>query len=74
VQTASRFASEIFIEGNGMTVNAKSILGVMMLAAITGTRLRIRAVGPDEEEAVSALVELIASGFGEEMEDEPEGA
>ncbi|MBD3235335.1 MAG: HPr family phosphocarrier protein, partial [Candidatus Eisenbacteria bacterium] len=52
-----------------VTINAKSIMGVMMLAAVTGTLLKIRAVGEDEEAAVASLVELINSGFGEEMED-----
>ncbi|MBD3235783.1 MAG: HPr family phosphocarrier protein [Candidatus Eisenbacteria bacterium] len=69
VKVADQFASEIFLEGNGVTINAKSIMGVMMLAAVTGTVLKIRAVGEDEEAAVASLVDLINSGFGEEMED-----
>jgi phosphocarrier protein len=73
VKYAAQFNSEIFLEANGLTINAKSIMGVMMLAAVTGTILKIRAVGPDEKEAVDGVVTLIASGFGEEMEDAPEG-
>ena len=73
VKLASQFKSEIFMEGNGLTINAKSIMGVMMLAAVTGTILKVRAVGPDEENAVAGLVDLIHLGFGEELEDAPEG-
>jgi len=46
-------------------VNAKSLLGVLMLAAETGTELAIRAEGPDEDEAVDALVKLVEGNFGE---------
>lgn len=73
VKLAGQFKSEIFLEGNGLTINAKSIMGVMMLAAVTGTILKVRAVGPDEEAAVADIRELIHSGFGEEIEDAPEG-
>ncbi|MBU1700529.1 MAG: HPr family phosphocarrier protein [Candidatus Eisenbacteria bacterium] len=73
VKYAARFASEIFLEANDLTINAKSIMGVMMLAAVTGTILKVRAVGPDESQAVQGVVDLISSGFGEEMEDAPEG-
>jgi phosphocarrier protein HPr len=69
VKHAARYKSEIFLVGNGLTINAKSIMGVMMLAAVTGTILTVRAEGPDEEEAVRGMVELIHSGFGEEIED-----
>ena len=72
VQCASRFDSEIFIEANGLTIHAKSIMGVMMLAAVTGTPLRVRAVGEDEREAVEAIVALIHAGFGEEITDVPD--
>ncbi len=65
VQVASRFKSEIFIGTGEMEANAKSIMGVMMLAAETGAELRIRAEGPDEREAVEALVRLIESRFDE---------
>jgi phosphocarrier protein HPr len=46
-------------------VNGKSIMGVMMLAAECGSSITIRAKGPDAEQAVAALTELVASGFGE---------
>ncbi|HET7040876.1 MAG TPA: HPr family phosphocarrier protein, partial [Gemmatimonadales bacterium] len=59
------FASEIEIMKEGVGVNAKSIMGVMMLAAECGSQITIRADGPDAEQALSALAELVASGFGE---------
>lgn len=65
-QLASSFESEVFLSRNGRRVNAKSIMGVMMLAAAKGTTIGVEASGPDEAEAVAALVELIANGFGEE--------
>ena len=64
--TASRFASEVWLGKAGRRVNAKSIMGVMMLAAACGSTLRIEADGADESDAVRALLELVASGFGEE--------
>ena len=63
---ATKFASEIWLAKNARRVNAKSIRGVMMLAAARGSTLRIEAEGPDERQAVDALRELIGSGFGEE--------
>lgn len=65
VRLASSFASEIEIVKDGVGVNAKSIMGVMMLAAECGSQITIRADGPDAEQALSALAELVASGFGE---------
>lgn len=65
VKTAAKFNSDIYIYNNGYAVNAKSIIGVMTLAASIGTNLIIRAEGKDEKEAVEALVELISQGFGE---------
>ena len=64
VQRASLFKSEVFVATSALTVNGKSIMGVMMLAAETGTELTIRAEGPDEQKAVQALVEMIRAGFG----------
>jgi phosphocarrier protein len=64
-QTASRFASEIWIERNGRRVNAKSIMGVMMLAAGKGSIVTIEANGEDEVPALEALAALIADYFGE---------
>jgi phosphocarrier protein len=66
-QTATRFQSEVWMAKGTRRINAKSIMGVMMLAAAKGTTLVIEANGPDEEQAVAALVELIAAGFGEEI-------
>lgn len=65
---ASNFKSEIFIERvpDGMRANAKSVFGVMMLAAPRGTVLRVEAEGEDAEEAVNALVDLINRGFDED--------
>lgn len=64
-QVAGRFASEVFIAKNGRRVNAKSIMGVMMLAAGPGSTVTVDAEGPDEEQAIEAIGELIAARFGE---------
>jgi len=64
-QTASRFAAEIHISRIGRRVNAKSIMGVMMLAAGQGATVHVEAEGEDAEAALQAIGELIASGFGE---------
>jgi phosphocarrier protein HPr len=64
-QTASQFSSEIFIERNGRRVNAKSIMGVMMLAASKGSFVSIEASGADEAIAMDALLALINNRFGE---------
>ena len=63
VQTAARFKSEITLEKDGLEVNGKSIMGVMMLAAEMGSDIKITARGVDEEEAVKALAEVIGSKF-----------
>ena len=65
VKTAAKFASHITIGRDGMDVNGKSIMGVMMLAAECGSVVRISAEGPDEEAAIAALALLVASKFGE---------
>ncbi|MCA9755027.1 MAG: HPr family phosphocarrier protein [Candidatus Eisenbacteria bacterium] len=65
VKRASQFEAEIEVSKGDMWVNGKSIMGVLMLAAETGSRLVIRANGPDEKEAVASLVELVDSKFGE---------
>ena len=62
-QEASRFRSDVFIGTDQLMVNAKSIMGVLMLAAETGAELTIRAEGPDEREAVETLRGLIDSCF-----------
>ena len=66
VRLANGFASEIRLAKDGMEVNGKSIMGVLMLAAPKDTKVLIRAVGLDAEEALAAIGELIARKFGEE--------
>ena len=66
VRLANGFASEIRVAKDGMEVNGKSIMGVLMLAAPKDTKILIRAIGLDAEEAVAAIGELIARKFGEE--------
>lgn len=65
VKLASKFESEIQVRRDDMTVNGKSIMGVMTLAAEQGSELVITANGVDAEEAVNALVALVESGFRE---------
>jgi phosphocarrier protein HPr len=65
VKLASKYASEVTISRDGMPINAKSIMGVMMLAAEQGATVSISAVGADAEDAVNALAALVAAGFGE---------
>ena len=65
VQIASQFQSEIWIEKDGMRVNGKSIMGVLMLAAEHGSQLIFIADGPDAEEAVKALIKEVENNFGE---------
>ena len=62
---AGSFRSEIFLSRNGRRVNAKSIMGVMMLAAGMGTEIEIETEGEDERQAMDALVALIGDRFGE---------
>jgi phosphocarrier protein HPr len=68
VRLANGFAAEIQLAKDGLEVNGKSIMGVMMLAAEFGSSIVIRADGPDAEQAVQALAELVASGFGETVQ------
>lgn len=70
VKLANRFDSDITVGKDDMTVNGKSIMGVMMLAAECGTKIMIRASGRDAAEAANALVALVARGFDEKNEDE----
>jgi phosphocarrier protein len=65
-QTATRFRSEVHIAKGARRVNAKSIMGVMMLAAGQGSVVVVDADGPDEAEAVEALGALIRAGFSED--------
>ena len=66
VRMANGFASEIHVGKEGVEVNGKSIMGVLMLAAPKDAKILVRAVGPDAEEALAAIGELIAGKFGEE--------
>ncbi len=66
VQKASMFKSEIKLKRHNLEVNAKSIMGVMMLAAELGSKITILAEGPDEKEATEELALIIQSKFGEE--------
>jgi len=65
VKTAAKFKSEITMIRDDLEVNGKSIMGVMMLAAEFGATLTIRADGPDAQQAVDAIAELISQKFGE---------
>ena len=64
-QLASRYQSSVWIARNGRRVNAKSIMGVMMLAASKGTAVQIEVDGTDEGAALEAITKLIADKFGE---------
>jgi phosphocarrier protein HPr len=66
-QLASRFKAEVMLVRGTQRVNAKSIMGVMMLAANQGTVLQLEVSGEDEDQACEALVDLIATRFGEEQ-------
>jgi len=66
VKLASRFASEVWVEKDGVRVNGKSIMGVLMLAAERGSSLRIEADGTDAADALIALTDLVSRGFEED--------
>ncbi|MCK4857856.1 MAG: HPr family phosphocarrier protein [candidate division Zixibacteria bacterium] len=63
VQVTSRFKSEIMLEKDGVEVNGKSIMGVLMLAAGIGSEVKVTTNGEDEEEALEVVSELLASNF-----------
>ena len=65
-QLAAKYQCDVSLARNGRKVNAKSIMGVMMLAAGVGATIRLETQGPDEAEAMTAMVELIAGRFGEQ--------
>lgn len=65
VTVASRYQSEVYITKNDLKVNGKSIMGVMMLAAELGSELLFEVSGPDEQEALAAILDCVARGFGE---------
>ncbi|MBS0435065.1 HPr family phosphocarrier protein [Piscinibacter sp.] len=62
---AGSFKSEVFMSRNGRRVNAKSIMGVMMLAAGLGSEVELETAGPDEQQALDAITALINDKFGE---------
>jgi len=64
-QLASRYQSDVQMARNGRKVNAKSIMGVMMLAAGKGAKVTIETEGPDETDAMEAIIALIGDYFGE---------
>ena len=64
-QLAGQYACEVWVSRNTRRVNAKSIMGVMMLAAAKGTRITVETNGADEAPALQAVVALIADKFGE---------
>lgn len=66
VKTASQFDSDIKVLRDGIEVNGKSIMGIMMLAAAKGTMIHLKVTGVDEDAAFQKLAELIENGFGEE--------
>jgi phosphocarrier protein len=66
VKTASQFKSDVKIVRDGVEVNGKSIMGIMMLAAAKGTEILLKVAGVDESDAFKVLGELIQNGFGEE--------
>ncbi len=72
VKVASRFKSAVQVRNGDVAVNGKSILGMMTLAAECGSSITIKAEGEDAEEAMAALLELVAAGF-HEMHLKPDG-
>lgn len=66
VKTASKFQSEVKLARESVEVNGKSIMGIMMLAASKGTKIRLTVEGADEAEAMQTIGALIVDGFGEE--------
>jgi phosphocarrier protein len=66
VQTAERFRSRVTAGRDGRVMDGKSILGILLLAASRGTSVEVTVEGPDEDEAMAALRELVEGGFGED--------
>lgn len=67
VHVANSFESDVRVARDGEEVDAKSILGILLLAAAQGSRVRVRCEGADEEAALRAITELVADRFGEEQ-------
>ena len=66
VHTANRYRSKVTVSRGGRTMDGKSILGILLLAASQGARLQVCAEGEDEEPCLAALVALVEGGFGDE--------
>ena len=66
VKAANQFSSEIHVEKDGENVNAKSIMGILMLAAVCGSEITVQIEGPDADVAMIAIEELVDDGFGED--------
>jgi phosphocarrier protein len=66
VKTANRFVSNVSLEKDGLEVNGKSIMGILMLAAAKGSKITLKAEGKDAEQAIETLGKLIENKFGEE--------
>ena len=66
VKTANRFVSEVTLEKDGLEVNGKSIMGILMLAASKGSKITLKVNGQDSAQAIQALGKLIEDRFGEE--------
>ena len=65
VGLANKFDTDVYLAAGGREVNAKSILGVLMLACGKGSKITLRCEGPQAEQAFAALSELVSNGFGE---------
>lgn len=66
VKLANRFESSVRIEKDGVSIDGKSILGILTLAAVQGSKVTLRVWGKDEKSAIKSLVNLIVNRFGEE--------
>lgn len=66
VKLANQFRSEIMIEKEDESVNAKSIMGILMLAAVCGSDITVRIEGEDAEQAMNAIEQMVEDGFGED--------
>ncbi len=66
VKTANQFISNVSLEKDGLEVNGKSIMGILMLAAAKGSKITLKAEGKDAEQAIETLGKLIENKFGEE--------
>ncbi len=66
VRIASRFRCDVWVEKDGEEINGKSIMGLMMLAAGQGSKLRVRCQGPDAQEALREIEQLVAGRFNED--------